>query len=184
MRESLTGRLLVATPLLEGRHFRRAVVLVCSHSDAGAYGVVLNHPLPEPVGSYLREWSPYVADPPVFFGGGPVQPATVIALGRDPSGVVAPWWTRVTPQVGLLDLKWQPADVAPTVEAVRLFAGYAGWSLDQIEAEVAQQAWWIIDSAPGDAFASEPEALWREVLRRQRSPLAMFSTYPTDLALN
>ena len=41
---ALTGRLLVATPLLGDPNFERTVVLVLAHGDEGAVGVVLNRP--------------------------------------------------------------------------------------------------------------------------------------------
>jgi len=36
----------------------------------------------------------------------------------------------------------------------------------------------------GDPFVSAPERLWRDVLRRQRGRLALFSTYPEDATVN
>lgn len=178
MDEALTGRLLVATPLLTDPNFARAVVLLCAHHAEGAFGIVINRPLAERVGAHLPQWERRVGEPPVFFAGGPVQPTTVIALGRDRSGVAAPWWTRVTAEVGLIDLRWEPADLSSSMQSVRLFAGYAGWGGGQLEREIEEQAWFVVDAAPGDAFTPVPERLWREVLRRQAGPLAMFSTYP------
>ncbi len=42
----------------------------------------------------------------------------------------------------------------------------------------------MVDAEPGDISAEHPEALWREVLRRQRGTLAMMATYPEDASLN
>ena len=67
---------------------------------------------------------------------------------------------------------------------MRVFAGYAGWSAGQLEAEVDEGAWWIVEALPYDAFTSRPEVLWRQVLRRQGPPLAFASLYPDDPSHN
>ncbi|MSQ30560.1 MAG: DUF179 domain-containing protein [Dehalococcoidia bacterium] len=188
----LTGRLLVATPLLEEPNFRRAVVFVCAHNQDGAFGVVLNRPLEEPVAAQLPQWDGRAAAPRVLFSGGPVDPERVTALARDRSRASAragawdgaPGWTPVGPEVGLLDLTIEPAGLAPTIEAVRLFAGYAGWGGGQLEQEIGQDSWFVVDAAAGDPFTLAPRDLWRVVLRRQPSPLAIYSTFPADTALN
>ena len=67
---------------------------------------------------------------------------------------------------------------------MRVFAGYAGWGAGQLEAELADGAWYVVESEPGDVSSPTPETLWRSVLRRQRSELAMVATYPDDATLN
>jgi putative transcriptional regulator len=70
------------------------------------------------------------------------------------------------------------------VSEVRVFAGYAGWGVGQLEAEVAEGSWWVLDALPSDAFTGRPEALWPTVLRRQGPPLAFAAGYPEDPTLN
>ena len=184
---SLAGRLLVATPLLEDANFARTVVFICSHNEDGAYGLVLNRPLGEPVALHLPDWSRRTVEPAVFFAGGPVQRHIVMGLGRDRSIVDAGWWTRVTPEVGLIDLRYAPDEMlrerADVIDAARLFVGYAGWGGGQLEAEIAEDAWFVVDSRPGDVFEEHPELLWSQVLRRQRGrkkDLAIFANTPAD----
>jgi putative transcriptional regulator len=70
------------------------------------------------------------------------------------------------------------------IDAVRMFAGYAGWGEGQLDAEIAAGAWWVVRSRPDDALADEPEELWRAVLRRQTGPLASAANFPTDPSVN
>ena len=71
--ESLTGRLLVATPVLGDPNFRRTVILVVEHeAEEGTLGVVLNRPSEVPLGQVLEAWTELVTGPPVVFRGGPV----------------------------------------------------------------------------------------------------------------
>ena len=54
----------------------------------------------------------------------------------------------------------------------------------QLDAELEQGAWFVVASEPGDPFSGTPERLWRDVLRRQRGRLALFSNYPEDATVN
>src|SRR5438034_10019756 len=80
--ESLTGRLLVATPSLKDPNFERTVVLLVAHEDGGALGVVLNRATEVPVADVLEGWSVLAGEPAVVFEGGPGQPEAAIGLAR------------------------------------------------------------------------------------------------------
>jgi len=179
------GRLLVATPVLTEGTFSRTVVQLLQHAgEDGALGVVLTRPSGTPLAEVLPGWDLLSPDPVVVFEGGPMQQTAAICLGRlspgapeDLSYVAVPG----APWLGTVNLD---EDAAGPVEAVRVFAGYAGWSPGQLEAEVEEGAWWVLDALPGDCFTSEPELLWRQVLRRQGMPLALVASSPADPALN
>ena len=55
---TLTGRLLVATPLLADGTFDRSVVLLLDHDEDGALGVVVNKATTIVVGTVLPTWKP------------------------------------------------------------------------------------------------------------------------------
>ena len=67
---------------------------------------------------------------------------------------------------------------------MRIFAGYAGWGSGQLEGEIADGAWYVVESEPDDVFNLDPTGLWRRVLRRQRDEMAFLSTYPDDPTQN
>lgn len=69
---TLSGRLLVASPHLVDPNFHRTVVLLLDHDDEGAFGVVLNRPLPVEVDAVLPGWQDVVSHPDGLFQGGPV----------------------------------------------------------------------------------------------------------------
>lgn len=167
---SLAGKLLVALPVLREGIFERSVVLLLDHDDGGAVGVVLNRPTTTHLGDPLPRWEPLAAEPAVVFVGGPVQPELAIAIGRD--GDV----------IDTIDLDSDPA--LATVGAVRVFAGYAGWSPGQLEDELADEAWIVVDAQPGDAFRPDADDLWHAVLARQPPPLNHLAMLPDDLSVN
>ncbi len=184
------GCLLVANPLLPDVNFERTVVLLLAHDPDGALGVVLNRPGPTGLDEVLPDWETFADSPPVVFVGGPVNQAAVICVARIDGGVRAggleagDGWSPVAGDLGTLDLDLDPDDVAARLQGVRMFAGYAGWGPGQLEAELDAEAWWIVDADAGDPFAGRPERLWTDVLRRQRGPLQLVSSYPRDPLAN
>jgi putative transcriptional regulator len=162
-------------------------------------GVVLNRPSATAVtGALSDSWESLAVPPRVFFVGGPVGGGAAIALARagqpaddgtgdedgggghgDVSG-----WSPVVGRLGTVDLGSGPDELEVPVEAVRVFAGYAGWSAGQLEGEIAAQAWFVLDAEPDDALCEQPGALWRLVLRRQPGKLAWVANHPPDPSVN
>ncbi len=181
---SLTGRLLVASPALADPNFDRAVVLLLDHDEEGSLGVVLNRPTPVGVGDILLPWAPLAGDPGVVFQGGPVSLDSALGVAVIPGDEGPLGWRRVHGAIGLVDLEAPPELLAAALGSLRIFAGYSGWGPGQLEEELKTGAWYVVESEPGDVSSPEPESLWRAVLRRQRSKLAMIATYPDDPSLN
>ncbi len=179
----LAGRLLIATPgVLEDPNFRRTVVLMLEHGENGGLGVVLNRPSQTPVLEPFPDWDSYTTSPPVLFVGGPVSQQMIIALGKPRPGERPEGFQEVLPdrRVGTVDLSRDPFALAAHLEHLRVFAGYAGWSRGQLEAEIDAGAWFVADAEPWDAFSPEPDGLWRDVLRRQGGTIAYFADFPAD----
>ena len=184
----LTGRLLVASTRLGDPNFERAVVLLLDHGEDGALGVVLNRPTPVPVGEILEPWHDQArrVPPDVVFRGGPVSPDAVIGLARAKSGEhAAPGrWRAVIASVGTVDLSVAPDDQPVGLDGARLFSGYSGWAPDQLESEVGERAWFVLDALAADVFCSHPDLLWHDVMRRQGGDLSLLATFPSHPSLN
>lgn len=183
----LAGRLLVATPALEDPNFRRTVVLLVDHSDEGALGVVLNRPLGVDLLDVLPGWYDVAATPRTVFSGGPVSRESALCLGHVRVGVATDGRAvRIADDspLGLVDLDADPSLVATVVGEVRVFAGYAGWGAGQLDTEIGDGAWIVVQAEPGDAFCGEAEDLWARVLQRQPGTLRWLASYPDDPALN
>ena len=66
-------------------------------------------------------------------------------------------------RLGLVDLDAPPGLLAAAIVSLRVYAGYAGWSAGQLEAEIDEGAWYVVPAEPSDAFCAEPERLWPAV---------------------
>lgn len=180
----LTGKLLVASPALTDPNFNRAVIFLVRHdAHEGAFGVVLNRPIEEvSVLEQLPAWAGFAAEPGYVFRGGPVDPRVAFGLGRYPENA-SPRVESVLPGIAVVDLSEVPPGES-ALERVRIFSGYAGWSAGQLESELKESAWFVVDAQASDLFTREPETLWRDVLKRQQGGLAIFAHFPTTLNVN
>lgn len=166
------------------------------HGDVGAVGVVINRlddatddatdvaELGDALAlAALSEWRPLLAEPATVFHGGPVGRDSLIALARG-IGRGEDGWGAVSETIGTVDLSMTPDEVAERIDVVRIFRGYAGWSVGQLDAEIEAGAWMVFDCADDDLFSGRPDDLWRTVVRRQGGRLAWIAEAPDDLSAN
>ncbi|MBS1264902.1 MAG: hypothetical protein MAG471_00730 [Acidimicrobiaceae bacterium] len=182
MSGSTRARLLVATPEMGDPNFSRTVLLMVEHNEDGALGLVLNRQLQVSAADAVPPWADLLEPPGMLHSGGPVSEGTIVGLGLAPEGG-HPCVTPLLGPIGLLDLHADPAE-APGVSAVRLFAGYAGWSAGQLEVELAVGSWFVLEAQPADVTTADPEGLWSTVLARQAGLLGQLAVYPDDPTLN
>lgn len=174
---SLGAHLLCAVPQLADPNFARAVVLMIEHDPGGAFGLVLNNPLPTTlaeVGEVIGlRWA---GDPTRSIRlGGPVEPVRGFILHDTPG-----WDPRAESVVdGLfltvsLDHVDREEEVG-TEGSLQMFMGYAGWGPGQLEAEMTSGAWLAVPvrgiHEPGDGvdaawiLHAEPTTMWAEALQ-------------------
>ncbi|NBO99893.1 MAG: YqgE/AlgH family protein [Proteobacteria bacterium] len=175
---NLLGHLLVAQPLNSDAYFARSVVVVCSHSNQGAWGLVVNRPLMDP----QREseiwrclgWDPgHHLDGIGLWQGGPVLTERVIVLH-------SPDWRGPATQM-LTEQIWVTQD--PSIfhalhqgqgpRDIKIFLGFSSWSAGQLDGE--QQGlppWrpeqrWLTAPADWDSVMSDrdQDSQWRRAIK-------------------
>jgi len=182
--------LIISAPgAYDDENFRRTVVYLLEHGTNGAIGVILNRPTETVVEDAFPGWGDHCSGPAVLFAGGPVQDGMIIALGRlRPRGAPDRGWQPVVDgsgsRVGTVDLRLPSWDLAPHLDDVRVFSGYAGWSAGQLEHEMRMDGWHVAHADPSDIFHRVPSQIWADVLRRQGGGLAVLAHYPADVLAN
>ena len=168
-------------PSLQDPNFAFTVVFMVEHSDEGALGLVLSRPSELASSPLFDDWSRFVHPPARVFRGGPVSPSSVIALAVtdarpvDRYGPVNP----VTDHIGTFDVDTAEHDPSGLI-GLRFFAGYASWAPGQLEAELADQAWFVVPSRPADILSADPEELWWQVIGRQPKELRKLRHFPPE----
>src|SRR5512142_639025 len=164
---SVAPALLLSMPQLNDPNFKQTVVLLCQHTDEGAWGLVLNRPTGK-AATVLTQEGETVSnrDGLEVWVGGPVElERGCILLGEMPDEGEA---LRVSEGVfvsGSPSLLQRVLDQRDA-DDVRLLMGYAGWGPGQLENELKQSAWLISDVDVDLVFDTDPSAMWEAAIRR------------------
>jgi putative transcriptional regulator len=146
-RVNLTHHFLIAMPSMADPHFAHTLIYVCEHNAKGALGIVINKPIDMTLSSLFEQISVHY--------GGPVQIDRGFVLHRP----LGSWQSTlaISDDLGLTTSK----DILEAVghgegpEDVLISLGYAGWSADQLEQEIGQNAWLTVE-ADSDVLFAEP----------------------------
>jgi putative transcriptional regulator len=164
--------LLVAKPGLPDPDFREAVVLVTHAEDGANVGVILNRPTT----GHLAELAPRFPGAANWreplYAGGPVLRQVVIALFSSDTRPAAAAF-EVLPHVYL---SMHPANIEALLAApardMRLYAGFAGWAPQQLEAEIDGGSWYVMRVTPELAFRRDTSGMWAELVAHARGARA------------
>lgn len=181
------GTLLAAFPDMLDPSFMHSVVLICQHSDQGAYGIVTNRSTQYVVKDLLPE-HPILGRSrfPVFLGG-PVDHNTLQFVHIVPD--VIPGGLSIDGKLwlgGELDALGTYLSGKPRAarRRVRLFLGYSGWGAGQLEKELGTGSWIPAPPALGAIFGDPGEATWRRVVRSIGSEGSALEQQPPDVSWN
>lgn len=166
----LTGKLLIAMPGMGDPRFSHAVVLLCSHTDDGAMGLIVNKPAEDVRLSDLLEQLDIEGELPasdmaVHFGG-PVESGRGFVL-HSPDYVSKLQSLDVSDDFAMtatLDILEDIASGGGPREAMMML-GYAGWGPGQLESEIGQNGWLTAEAETGLVFGLRDEEKWTAALR-------------------
>ena len=165
------GQLLLATPKMMDFRFEQAVILICSHSNEGAMGVIINKPTVElKFDDMLKQLKinlkGQTVNQEIYFGG-PVD------FGR---GFVVHSSDYDVPNVSIniQDEYYLTASIEILEDMATgcgpknsiLALGYAGWGPGQLENELLCDSWLICDPDPNLIFSIHPSAKWSGGLKK------------------
>ncbi|TFL16074.1 YqgE/AlgH family protein [Jannaschia formosa] len=169
----LSGRLLVATPVIKDRAFRKSVILVCAHSEKGAIGVLINRPA---LNMTLRRLfvEKDLQPPRVPLGlpvhaGGPAGIDGVVTLHTpiepgDPKGVQITETISITPGTAVLRRLAEQNLLANAFIAM----GHCAWGPGALEAELGRGMWLTLHVEDEDLFDTPAGDRWERAMHQMR----------------
>ena len=177
------GTLLISPPMQMDFNFRRAVVLVCEHTESGSFGLILNRSLALVMEQLFEELTGFAEE---IGCGGPVQPETLHFIHRDPD--LIPGGVEIHPGVfwgGDFD-QVKKGIQAGTIDPndIRFFLGYSGWTAGQLADEVERGGWILANSDEDAVFDTAESSLWRHSLKQLGGSYAILANYPEHPSLN
>jgi len=172
---SLAGQLLVATGENKDPHFAETILYLVKHSDAGAFGLILNKPIAK--GSFSDVLKGFGLESKGATGeivvhyGGPVGRQQGFVLHSDEftldSSIKIKDGIAMTADAKIL----QALALGTGPRQALLIMGYAGWAPGQLEAELRADAWFTISADKGLVFGRDTERKWRRAMDKRQIPL-------------
>lgn len=175
---SLTGKLLVAMPSLDDEFFNHSVVYICSHTNRGAMGLVINKPLERysfsdltfqlPLKSYekLNEMSLYT--------GGPLERVRGMVLHS--TDYIKDGTIEISNGIAVSSTNEIIADIAfdkgPDDKLVAL--GYSFWQPNQLESEIYANDWLTLEADKNLLFHTNDSEKWQHAMDITGVNLASF----------
>lgn len=171
---SLTGQLLVASAAMGDPRFQRTVILIVQHNMSGAFGIAINRPVEErPLASLpgMPGEKDGIEGSVQIHAGGPVQPGLGFVIHTTdyalPETIVINGELAMTASPGVLRDIGRKKGPQKTLIAF----GYAGWGPNQLEAELAHDAWFTIEADSTLIFDEPRKNVWDKAMaRRPREP--------------
>jgi putative transcriptional regulator len=162
---SLEGKILIASPKLEDRFFEKSLIYIFMHDRNGVLGVILNHEIGSVSNHELLKLFDKNIDKikdeklPIVFGG-PVDTERIIALSID---------KKQEQQFSSLQSIVLHTDIQKFVKnfiiksnksKFLLARGISAWDSNQLEDEIAENSWFIIQPKMELIFSHEIKNKW------------------------
>jgi len=179
------GTLLLSEPFMLDENFKRSVILLCETRVDGAIGFVVNKKLDISLQEAIEDFPEF--DAPIYLGG-PVQVDTlhfIHNLGDLIEGSIKIsnrlYWGGNFEMVQMLI---QNKMVSP--DNFRFFIGYSGWGPGQLEKEVEENSWIMVDGLADDLLRlhQTDNALWQKIMRDAGGRYSIMSNFPENPVLN
>ncbi len=177
------GLVLISEPFLSDSYFKRSVVFLTELSDEGSVGFVLNKPVDLKLQEVINDFPPFEA---VISIGGPVNTNTVHYLHT--LGDKIPDSVHVKDNIywgGSFDVVKELIDSGDlSSNDIRFFLGYSGWSPNQLEDELSENAW-LIAELSNDLIMNGVEAnIWVDILKKMKNKYKVWANFPENPGMN
>jgi putative transcriptional regulator len=167
---TLVGRFLVAAPSMPDERFQKSVVFVCKHDDDGALGIIVNNKVEDlSLGQVYKQLGIEVPKPinlrPVLFGG-PVETSRGLVLHSADYQVKETLLIEggMALTASLEILKDMAGGGGP--KEAWLALGHSGWAPGQLDREMQDNAWLVVDGDAALVFDIDFDAKWQRALDR------------------
>lgn len=168
---SLSNHLLIAVPSMTEGYFARSLTYVCEHNEQGAMGIVINQPSTMTLRQLLEQTDAdlHVDDAraeQIILAGGPVNQERGFVLH---SGA-ASWGSslQLTKDIAVTTsrdiLSAIGTNAGPSNAIIAL--GYAGWSAGQLEAEIQENTWLIVEADEEIMFHTPIHKRWQAAVNK------------------
>ena len=177
-----SGRVLISEPFMDDENFSRSVIYLCEYNEDESYGFILNHILNPSLSELINEIDN--KDFSISYGG-PVSSDNLFYfhnLGnriKDSKQLSENLWTggdfnEITSLINSREI---------SVDNIRFFLGYSGWSKSQLTNEMKSNSW-IVSEIDLSSIISIDQNLWQSILSEKGGKYKIVSNFPIDPTSN
>jgi len=177
------GRILVSQPSLTDRFFSRSVVMLAEHGPDGSFGFIVNKPARIKLSKVTAEFGSFDTD---LYLGGPVHVNNLFYVHS--KGDIIKGSLKIIEGVfwgGDMDeIRKLISSGKLTEKDIRFYAGYSGWQPKQLDNEMKENSWIVLDGLNRYVFGSRPTNLWKKIVLTLGDEYAPWVNYPFDPNMN
>lgn len=173
------GMLLLSEPFLQDEHFSRSVILLCEHNEEGSFGFILNSSIDLNITDLIKDF------PETFVKigiGGPVEKNQLFYIHS---------LEHIEGSLKVSEGIFMGGDFNSLCKAIdsgeissddlRFFIGYTGWSENQLQTEINEKTWVVIEKPKSfNVFKTEDELLWKELISTKGPKYKFMSEFPKN----
>mgnify|MGYP005997436479 CR=1 FL=1 len=178
------GFLLAASPEIQDPVTFKSVILLCEHTSAGSFGLMINKPLDIDT-NIDAEMMQELSHPNIKLRiGGPMRQGQMMLLHGDDRR--KDQMLNICDDVFLGgDLNFLQESLAENTDKNMLLCfGYLGWGFGELEKEVTDGLWCLYPANTDFIFETEPTKIWSTVLKNIGGKYTSYSMLPDDLSAN
>lgn len=159
------GSILISAPSLEDPYFDKVVIYITEHNEKGALGFVMNQVYERK----LNELTEFRNSKPFpLYEGGPVEREKLFFIHRIPDsiGEGAPVADGVFMGGNFKQAVQYINTASDAGRTIRLFIGYSGWDANELEAEIEEGSWLLVQASVTTLFEAAEGSLWEALYKR------------------
>ena len=176
------GAILLARPSLSLDIFNRSIVIIAEHSNEGSLGFIINKPSRLPIHIFLSQ----INSNQIVFEGGPVQKEQIFYLHHRPD--------LITDSLHIQDNMYWSGNFDDLCNAIseniideseiKFCLGYCGWEANQLENELSNKEWEILDEENINVLNHWENDLWKNSLKKLGGENLIWLNTPLDPFMN
>lgn len=182
-RKPVGGMALVSQPSLTDRFFNKSVVMMVEHGAEGSFGFIVNKPANVKLSHVTSEFIGFDAE---LFLGGPVQVNNLFYVHT--KGDLVKGSLKIIEGVywggDISEIRDLISSGNLTDQDIRFYAGYSGWQPKQLNREMKENSWIVVDGLKNFVFAKQPTGLWKRIVLELGEEFAPWVNYPADPTMN
>jgi putative transcriptional regulator len=177
------GKLLIAEPsILNDKEFNRSVIYLTEHNKDGCIGFILN----KPTEFVLKDLIPEIDIDFTIYNGGPVEQENLYFIHNVPN--LIPNSIKIDKDIywggdfNVLSSLLNSGTIKQN--HIRFFLGYSGWSVNQLNEELKESTWTVVNNKYPNLLNVKSDQIWKNQLLTLGGEYQIWANAPENPALN